>query len=231
MPSLGGKQKLFEARKILDNSHTKMIEVRHHGQLFFLAVGTARDSKGMNVEKRFEWVFLFTPANIPGFMQIDQFKKLTALVASVSMGSRIEEEHTTYIPTVSFGGADIRWEITQLVGNYLDSIGCTGYGFDEGPEVEYSTSAKLAQIRFSLRNASFTNMRIVGLTLDVVYTQLESREVESCAVITDQIQVEEGYRPTTDELNQEIEKLETKLKADLAAIFKEFVQKKIAKRS
>jgi len=245
MSSFGRKPKIFEASKILDNPDIKMIEVRHQGRHFFLTVGRAKhhsediaasvaaaqarvDDK---IEKELEWNFLFAPSNIPGFMQIDEFKNLAALMTSVSLGSRIQVDHATYIPTVSFGGADVRWEATQLVRNYLDSIECTNYALDEGPEVEYSTSTELAQVRFSLKNASLKKMLIASMTLDVVYTEFEPRQGGSCAVTIDQIEFEEEYKPATDDANREIERLEKKLRTDFADIFKEFVKKRMTKHS
>jgi hypothetical protein len=229
MSFIRSKQKLFEATKILDDPDAKMIEVRYQGRLFFFAVGTLGNPKGTDVRKELEWVFLFTPANIPGFMQIDQFKKLASLVASASVRSLIQEDRTTYVPTVSYGGADIRWEMTQLITNYLDSIEWKGYAFDEGPEVEYCTSPRLAQVRLSLKNAALKTMQIGRI--EVVYTELESRGAGFCAVTIDQIQPVGDYKPAAEELDRETETLQNKLKADFAGILKEFIKKKIARSS
>lgn len=247
MSFFGRKRKMFEASKILDNPDIKMIEVRHQERHFFLAVGRAKHhSKDIaaetsasgaetkfndKIEKELEWDFLFTPSNIPGFMQIDEFKNLAALMTSVSLGSRIQVDHATYIPTVSFGGADVRWEATQVVRNYLDSIECTNYALDEGPEVEYSTSTELAQVRFSLKNASLKKMRIASMTIDVVYTEFEPRQGGSCAVTIEQIEFEQEYKPATDDASREIETLERKLRTDFVNIFKDFVKKRMTKHA
>jgi hypothetical protein len=242
MPFFRTEGKLFEATKTLDNPDIQMIEVRYQRQLFFLAVGRAKhrpkdiateasveatqakdDSK---IEEALEWNFLFTPSNIPGFMQIDEFKNLAALMTSVSFGSRIQADHATYIPTVSFGGADVRWEVTQLVTNYLDSIECTNYALDEGPDVEYSTNAEITLVRFSLKNASLKKMRIVAMILDVIYTEFESREGGFCGVNIDEIEFEEKDKQTIGNVTMEIETLEKKLRTEFADIFREFVKKR-----
>ena len=194
-----------------------------------VTAGQARvDNK---IEGKLGWDFLFTPLNIPAFMQIDQFRTLATLIASVSSGIKIDVDHATFTPAVGFGGADVRWESTQLINKYLDSIEATNYALDEGPEVEYSTNTELAQIYFSLKNVALKKMRIAAMALDVVYTELDFRESGFCGVIINQIDFDEDYKPTTDDVNRDVETLENKLRTEFADIFKEFVKKTIAKRS
>ena len=97
--------------------------------------------------------------------------------------------------------------------------------------MEYSTNTELAQIYFSLKNVSLKKMRIAGMALDVVYTELDFREGGFCGVVINQIEFDEGYKPTTDDVDRDIETLENKLRTEFADIFREFVKKTIAKRS
>jgi hypothetical protein len=117
-------------------------------------------------------------------------------------------------------GADVRWKASQLVTNYLDSIGCTNYALGESLEVESSIDTKIAQICFSLKNAALKEMQIASMTLDVVYTKLEGDEDGVCGVIIDQIDFEEEHKPTTDIANNDVDRLEKKLRAEFANILK-----------
>ncbi len=241
------KKRLFESSRILDTSNAQMIENRYQGRLFFFSIGrakvgsrdpatgtssaTAQAQVDKKAEKELDWTFLFTPSNIPGFMQIDQFKTLAALMASVSSGTKIEIDRINFTPTVSFGGADVVWETTQLVTKYLDSIECTNYAFDKGPEVEYSNNENLAHIYFSLKGMVFKKMGIANVALDAVYTEFDSSESGLCGVAINQIEFEEAHKPTTGDMNNDIEALEKKLRTEFGDILKEFVKKRIAKRS
>jgi len=247
MSFLDREQKLFEASKILDDADAQMVEVRTQGRPFFFAIGRARhrsEEPAANVsaataqakldkknEKELSWDFLFEPSNIPGFMQIDQFKTLAALIASVSSRTMIGVDHATFTPTLSFGGADVRWETTQLVTKYLDSIECTNHALDKGPELEFSHNAKLAQIYFSLKNVSLKKMRIASMSIDVNYTEFESRGSGLCGVIINQVKFEEEYKSTADDQNGDIRELEKKLRTEFAEILAEFVTKRISNAS
>jgi hypothetical protein len=233
------KHELFEASKVLDDANAKMIEARHERRPFFFAIGKKHQSKDASTEasaasdreteKRFDWQFLFNPSVIPGFMEIDQFRSLAALVASVSSGKGIEVDQSAFTPTTSYGGADVRWELTQNISKYLTSIECTGFALDEGPEVEYSTSAPIAQIYFSLRNASLKKMQIASMVVSVVYTELELNETGLCGVVISQIEFDQE-KPAPDP-NRDIETLEKKLETGFVGILNEFVRKNINRAS
>jgi hypothetical protein len=244
MSALERKKKLFEASKILDDGVAQMIETTCLGRPFFFAVGKRR-SEGpasetsalvqSKLEKKnggkFDWVFLFTPSNIPGFMQIDQFKSMAALLASVSSGSLIEPGDATFAATFSYGGADFRWEMIQVITKYLDSIGCANYAIDKGPELERSTAANLVYLHFSLRNASLKEMRIASMALDVGYAELKPGEGGLCGVIAERIELEEDYKPSASELDREIEKLEKKLRIGFVEVLGEFLKKTTSRPS
>ena len=239
------KQELFEASKVLDDADSQIIEAKFNGQPFFFTIGrakhhskdtggeasatTAQVDLGKGAEKEFDWTFLFSPRIIPGFMQIDQFRALAVLMTSVSSTNKIEADHATFTPTTSYGGADVRWELTQTITKYLSSIECTSFALDEGPEVEYSTSAPVVLVYFSLKNVSHKKMRISSMTLNIVYTELESSEGGLCGAVINQIEFD-LEKPAAD-LNRDVEILEKKLRTEFAGVLKDFVKKNMKRPS